>query len=286
MGWRPPEPPFSGRLGYWALDLRTGELVEHNADEVFPAASTIKLFVLRELYRQAAEGHLDLDLDSVVMRHEDVTSGSGVIKDLTGGLRLSLRDAATLMITVSDNTATNLLIKVLGTRRINQGARAAGYTNSRCAGLIFKGRRMRSFSTPRDLGRLMGNLGLGRELSREASRAMLDTLKREQYANIVGRMIPYEPYGKAAKKWLLASKSGSLTGVRNDAAYVKGPGVRYTIALMSRGCADERFNVDNEAHLVLARLAADIHTHFSRPSAGAGTKFRPQKGSSAGAGTV
>jgi beta-lactamase class A len=125
---------------------------------------------------------------------------------------------------------------------------------------------MRSHTTPRDLGVFMANLARGRELSRPASRAMLDTLKREQYANIVGRMIPYEPYGKGKSRWLLASKSGSLVGVRNDAAYVKGPGVRYAIALMSKDCRDERFNVDNEANLVLARLAADIHAHFEQRS--------------------
>jgi len=256
--------PFSGRLGFWALNLRTGELLEHNAEEIFPSASTIKLFVLRELYRQAEAGRLDLDRDSVVMQHKDVTTGSGVIKDLTTGLRLSLRDAATLMITVSDNTATNLLVRLLGTRAINQGARQAGYAGTRCAGRIFKGNRMRSLSSPRDLGVFMANVALGRELSRAASQAMLDTLKREQYANIVGRLIPYEPYGKGKSRWLLASKSGSLVGVRNDAAYVRGPGVRYAIALMSSDCEDERFNVDNEANLVLARLAADIHAHFEQ----------------------
>jgi len=258
--------PFSGRFGFWALDLRTGELLEHNAQEPFPSASTIKLFVLRELHRQAEAGRLDLDRDSVVMQHKDVTTGSGVIKDLTSGLRLSLRDAATLMITVSDNTATNLLVHLLGTRAINQGARQAGYSGTRCAGRIFKGRRMRSLSTPRDLGAFMARVALGRELSRTASAAMLDTLKREQYANIVGRQIPYDPYAKGKDRWLLASKSGSLIGVRNDAAYVKGPGVRYAIALMSKDCQDERFNVDNEANLFLARLAAEIHTHFEPKS--------------------
>jgi beta-lactamase class A len=207
---------------------------------------------------------LDLDRDRVELRPGDVATGSGVIKDLTIGLRLSLRDAATLMVTVSDNTATNLLIDRLGTRAINRGARTAGYSGTRCDGRIFKGRALHSYSTPRDLGAFMANIARGRELSRTAARAMLDTLKREQYANIVGRMIPYQPFGKGHERWLLASKSGSLIGVRNDAAYVKGPGVRYAIALMSKDCADERFNVDNEANLVLARLAAHVHDHFAR----------------------
>ena len=255
---------FSGTFGFWARNLRSGEVVAWQAEQQYPSASTIKLFVLRELHRQAAAGMLDLDRDRVEMRHVDVATGSGVIKDLTLGLKLSLRDAATLMITVSDNTATNLLIDRLGTRAINRSARAAGYTGTHCDGLIFKGRAMHSKSTPRDLGAFMTNVARGRELSGAASRAMLDTLKREQYSNIVGRMIPYDPVARGKARWLLASKSGSLTGVRNDAAYVVGPGVRYTIALMSEGSADTRYNVDNEANLVLARLAADVHDHFAR----------------------
>ncbi|MEP7105822.1 MAG: serine hydrolase, partial [Chloroflexota bacterium] len=243
---------------------RTGAVLAWHAEDRFPSASTIKVFVLGELHRQAEAGRLDLDRDHVTMRAEDIATGSGVLKDLTAGLRLSLRDAATLMVTVSDNTATNLLIERVGTRAINQGARGAGYLDTRCAGRIFKGRGLHSYTTPRDLGVFMSSVARGREVSRAAARAMLDTLKREQYANIVGRMIPYQPYGKGRERWLLASKSGSLTGVRADAAYVKGPGVRYAIALMSKDCADERFNVDNEANLVLARLAAQVHDHFAR----------------------
>jgi beta-lactamase class A len=253
---------FSGRFGFWARDLRSGETVAWHGADRFPSASTIKVFVLRELHRQAEAGLVDLDRDQVELRQSDIAAGSGVIKDLTPGLRLSLRDAATLMVTVSDNTATNLLVERLGTRAINQGARSAGYPGSRCSGRIFKGRGLHSHTTPQDLGVFMARVAGGRELSRTASRAMLDTLKREQYANIVGRLIPYDPYGKGRDRWLLASKSGSLVGVRNDAAYVRGPGVRYAIALMSRDCADERFNVDNEANLVLARLAAAVHDHF------------------------
>jgi beta-lactamase class A len=253
---------FSGRFGFWAQNLPSGETLAWHAGDRFPSASTIKVFVLRELHRQADAGLLDLDRDQVEMGPGDIATGSGVIKDLTPGLRLSLRDAATLMVTVSDNTATNLLIQRLGTRPINQGARSAGYSGTRCDGRIFKGRALHSYTTPHDLGVFMARVARGRELSGAASRAMLDTLKREQYANIVGRLIPYDPYGKGRERWLLASKSGSLVGVRNDAAYVKGPGVRYAIALMSGDCADQRFNVDNEANLVLARLAAAVHDHF------------------------
>lgn len=256
---------FSGHLGFWAHDLRTGEEVQLAARDRFPSASTIKLWVLRELFARAEAGELDLDRDDLSLGPRDRVIGSGVMKDLTPGLRMSLRDVATLMITVSDNTATNLLIAHLGTRAINAAARAAGYGDTHLHGLFFKGRGIRgSYTTPADSGRLMLGVATGREVSRAASGGMLDILRREQYANIVGRMIPFDPYASGAGRWRLASKSGSIKGVRNDCAMVEGPGCRYVISLMSRDCADERFNVDNEANLALARIAAEIHDWFGR----------------------
>ena len=256
---------FSGTFGLWAYDLRSGEELSLAAGEHFPSASTIKLWVLRELFRRAELGELDVDSDSVELRPQDRAIGSGVLKDLTPGVRLSLRDAATLMVTVSDNTATNLLIARLGVRAINREARRAGYADTHLRGLLFKGRGIRaSHTSPRDSGRFFLNLARRREVSGAASDAMLDILRREQYANIIGRLIPYDPYASGPDRWRLASKSGSIRGVRNDAALVEGPGCRYVLAVMSRDCADERFSVDNEANLVLARVAAAVHARFTR----------------------
>lgn len=261
----PVRARFSGRLGFWAHDLRTGDEVCLDADDRFPSASTIKLWVLRELFARAEAGELDPERDQLSLGPHDRVIGSGVIKDLTPGLTMSLRDVATLMVTVSDNTATNLLITRLGTRAINTGARRAGYGATHLHGLFFKGRGIRgSYTTPADSGRLMLGVATGREVSKSASREMLDILRREQFANIVGRMIPFDPYATGRDRWRLGSKSGSIKGVRNDAAIVEGPGCRYVISLMSRDCKDERFNVDNEATLALARIAAEIHNWFGR----------------------
>jgi beta-lactamase class A len=262
---RPLCDRFSGALGLWAHNLKTGEQVELAGDERFPSASTIKLWVLRELFRRSSEGALDLDRDFVEMGPSDRVIGSGVMKDLTPGFRASLRDAATLMITVSDNTATNLLVARLGVGDINRAARRAGYGGTHLHGLLFKGRGIRgSYTTPAESGRFMLGVARGTEVSRAASAEMLGILRREQYANIVGRLIPFDPYASGRDRWRLASKSGSIRGVRNDAAIVEGPECRYVVALMSRDCSDERFNVDNEANLVLARVAAEIHRWFTR----------------------
>ena len=171
---QPLRERFSGALGFWARDLATGEQVELAAEERFPSASTIKLWVLRELFRRAALREVDLDQDVVEMTDRDRVIGSGVMKDLTPGFRASLRDAATLMITVSDNTATNLLISRLGVRAINREARRAGYDGTHLHGLLFKGRSIRaSYTTPADSGRFMLGVARGTEVSPTASAEML-----------------------------------------------------------------------------------------------------------------
>jgi beta-lactamase class A len=221
---RPLERRFSGVLGLWVNDLERDEVYGRHAERRFRPASTIKLFVLLELYRQQAAERVRMS-DQVVVTARSRVPGSGVIKDLSPGLRLTLKDAATLMITISDNTATNLLIGRLGLAAINRGIRAAGFRDTRLGGKLLRaGGLQRSTSTPRDLGVLMTRIARGEALSRPASAAMRDILFREQSDTIVGRFLPYDPFatsqGQSPGK--IASKSGSLRGVRHDVAYFQG----------------------------------------------------------------
>jgi beta-lactamase class A len=259
------ERGFSGTIAVWVHDLGRRETYGLRADEQVRPASTIKMFVLRELLRRADAGELSLE-DEVVMERRDVVPGSGVIKDLTPGLRLSLRDTATLMVTVSDNTATNLLIDRLGTRAINRATVAAGFGGTHLGGKLFRGGGPRSRTTARDLGTLMTQIARRRAVSRGASGVMLDILRREQYDTIIGRFLPADEQtpSSARVRWKVASKSGSIVGHRHDVAFVEGPGVRYVLALMSWDCADHRFWVDNEAHLCLAHAARAVHDHVDR----------------------
>jgi beta-lactamase class A len=194
-----------------------------------------------------------------------MVDGSGVLKDLTPGLRLSLRDAATLMITASDNVAANLLIRRLGVGAINRGARAAGAGGTHLAGPMLGRRWGRSSSTARDLGALVTRMARRTAVSPAASRQMLDIMRRERHDEIVGRLLPdVDAGGRPLRRaWRVASKSGSMGGVRNDAALVRGNGLSYVVALMSQDCTDPRCSPDNEATLCLARVARAVHDHVA-----------------------
>ena len=246
-------------------DLRRREVYGLRDEETFDPASTIKLFVLMELYRQAEVGRVELD-EEVTVERRDAVGGSGVLKDLTPGrARLTLRDAAVLMITVSDNTATNLLIDRLGPGAINRTSWNAGFQGTWLQGKLMRSRTRRSRTTPRDLGTLLTRLARRQLVSRPASTAMLDILRREQSDNIVGRLLPDDKFDRTARRttWKLASKSGSIHGHRHDAALVEGQGLRYVVVLMSRDCRDARFTVDNEASVCLAHVARAVHDHIA-----------------------
>src|SRR3954469_3873836 len=116
---------FSGEFGFFARNLASGETIGHRADAVMPTASVIKLCVLCELYRQSDEGRVDL-----LQRHEvtpdDWWGGSGVLKEFVPGLMPTTVDLARMMIVVSDNVATGMLVRLLGKDQINATMRSWG----------------------------------------------------------------------------------------------------------------------------------------------------------------
>src|SRR4051812_47070494 len=115
---------FRGRAGVAAVNLATGEEAAINDRERFPTASSVKILVLYQLFREVERGNAQL-FERVTYRAADRTLGSGLLSDLDPGLNPTLRDLAVLMMTISDNTATNVLIDRLGVYAINQALRDA-----------------------------------------------------------------------------------------------------------------------------------------------------------------
>jgi len=258
---------FSGVLGVWSHSFTSGETLEWNAGEAFPAASAIKLPILYEVYRQAGEGRFRL-ADTRSVQAADVVPGSGILKDLTPGVALSIRDLATLMIVVSDNTAANLLIDLVGIDAVNRSMRALGLGASALEHKFFRAPpgAPPSRSTPADLGSLMMQIAGHALLTRAACEEMLGILRRQHYSDqITRRIAEYDGYLEAGVEPVVtvASKSGSIRGTRNDVALVESPKCRYVIAMMSRDCTDRRFYVDNEAAVLLADVSALVYEHFS-----------------------
>ncbi len=116
---------FSGRVGFFARDQKTGAALGIAQRESFPTASMIKLPILVELFFQVEAGRLAL-AEPYVVHADDHVRGSGLLRHLTPGIRLPLRDLAYLMMSVSDNTATNLIVDLVGLAAVNRRMEALG----------------------------------------------------------------------------------------------------------------------------------------------------------------
>lgn len=249
---------YAGTAGLVVLDLQTGEtLYEEHADRPFPAASTIKVPLLVLALQAAERGELVLT-GRVTLRAEDRVPGAGVLHELEPGLALSWRDVLTLMIVVSDNTATNLLIEQLGLEACNAGFRALGLRVTRLVGPLqlsperrnaAQRRGERNRTSAREQAGLLRQLGRGDLLGPEHTGWAQDVLFRQQVRPLIGRGVPADAEG--VPLYRLASKSGELRGVQHDVGLLHTPRP-LAVALLSEGGTDPREHPDNLDALTLS----------------------------------
>lgn len=256
---------FSGEIGVWARSLDGGEPVAVNADSPFPTASTIKVPIMYEVFRQAQAGRFRLD-DPLPLTRANKVPGSGVLKHLTDGQQLSIRDYCVLMTIISDNTATNVLLDLVGIDAVNQALADLGLAGTRLYRKIFLGSGRLAESTPADLGRLMELIAHEQVLTPAACREILQIMRQQQYKDLLTRYIEDyefedEEFGRSPVT--VASKSGWDDGTRNDVGVIWAPQARYVVAIMSRGCRDLREHPDNEGSIAVARVARAIYRHFT-----------------------
>ena len=279
----------TGMLGAAFCDLETGKECYLNKDKAFPAASTFKLFLLVELFRQAEAGTLSLS-DRMALSDEVKSPGSGVLQELDEGLNLTVRDCATLMMIISDNTATDMLFHRVGRENIKRNVLDSfDLTSTKvdwgCAQLIARydgqpgpegaetasgsGRSFRGSelylcgteendqTSPADMAKILKLLAKKRLVSERASGEMLDILCRCRTNSRIPRHLP--PGLK------IAHKTGSLDRVANDVGIVYGKKKNYVLALFYNGnAADEEEYARNEKGLfgddLLAEISRDIHS--------------------------
>ena len=233
---------LDAKMCVYADDLH-GHVVERGADDEFESASTIKIYILGCLYAQAEAGKASLDAE-LTYEARNFVDGSGLIRSLGEGARLRARDVATLMIVVSDNIATNMLIDYLGLDTINAFIRSIGCTHTK----LHRSLRSDNWSeklgtiTPRDMGRFFALLAKGELVSPQASDAMRNVFRQQHYNTMLTHDFPQyyldcEETGAPELIWV-ASKSGSMNACRNDGGIVHTPYGEYVIVLMNKDFHD------------------------------------------------
>lgn len=231
---------WNGEYSVSATHLKTGDHLAWREHEVMPSASLIKVPIMAEIFRRVEEEHLDLN-ETLVMTQEDQVSGSGVLMDLTPGLRLSLRDLTTLMITVSDNTATNLLIDFLGVEAVNQLMRRLGLNQTvleRRLQRVPTERPRMNRTSAHDMTRLMELLARGEVISARISLEMVDILSRCQGPVSIAPLPPVSSVPAALPRRTVAHKTGSLEQARHDSGIVSWTNGAYVATIMSQGAPE------------------------------------------------
>ncbi len=254
-----------GRVALFAKNLKTGETVAIDADEPVQTASVIKLPVMIEAFYQAKAGKLDLTKKLNLTKQEQVP-GSGILAYIQPDVTLSVLDTITLMMIVSDNTATNMTLDQVGIPNVDARVAAMGLKNTYLYKKVFQ---PAEGPMPPD----QPKFGLGKTTAREMAVAlesiyrcdlkdqalcdqMLKIMRGQQDHSMIPRYIESDP-GLPHPEWV-ADKIGALDDVRNDVALVMYKDTPILISVFTWANKDQRWTHDNSAEILIASLARRV----------------------------
>lgn len=255
-----------GVVGYSVHNIDTGERLERRGDETFPTASLIKVPILVTTFLLADSGRLSLD-DRIHVLAVDKVPGSGVLQFFHDGIDITVGDAAWFMITVSDNTATNLLLDKVGIRTVWATMEGLGLPHTKVHSKTF----LRSTSvamdssvkyglgvtTPNEMARLFELLARGQAVSPGADSAMLEILEHNE---------DYQMLYRYAGGVRAARKTGATDSVRTECGLFHLSG-RVVACVLTKENADTRWVLDNEPQMTMARMGEAIVTAWARGAA-------------------
>ena len=280
---------FQGKIGVSVKHLGTGETANLNGDVVFPTASVFKVPVIVEFYRRVERGRINLD-EQILLKECDKVPGSGILKELTEGLPVSYRDLLSLMMIVSDNTATDLIVKKVGFDNINNTMDTFGFKETRvnkyCREILFdlvgvndlrldemtidvfeKAAEANDYAgswslgivdndvtTPNEMLSLLELIVKNEAASSESCQAILNIMSKCQTGTY--RIPKYLPQKKA----LLQRKTGSLPGIRNDVGVItiKDTGEHYLLTCFTMDAED-----NYQAEEVIAKVSQAVYNYFT-----------------------
>jgi beta-lactamase class A len=268
-----------GKVALFAENLKTGETVGIEPDQVVQTASVIKLTILYEAMEQVREGKIHLD-DKIVLKKADQVPGSGILLFFDTPLTITLKDTLTMMIIMSDNTATNLVIDHLGLGSIDARIKSLGLSDTYLYKKVFQ---PAEGPMPAD----QKIYGLGKTTPREMADVMrkivtCDLAEPElpsrpedgHLCGIVLHMLTNQFYRDGIPRYIegldttegqsaIADKTGSLDAVRNDLAAVSSKNGLLIISIFTYDNQDHSWTSDNEGEITAAKLAKSIVNTWS-----------------------
>lgn len=266
---------FKGGVWIYAKNLETGKDYSFRGEEPVRTASTIKLPIMAETFRQVAQGKLKWS-DEVVLTKENRRGGSGILFEFSDNTKLDLRSAVHLMIVVSDNTATNLVLDKVTCDSVNEFMDSLGLKATLSLRKVFGGGESKAWahpenkvfglgrSSPRDMVALLEMIEKGELVSKEASAEMLAILKRQQLKDGIGRGLPGEIDS--------ASKSGALDALRSDVGIIYTPRGRIAMAITVDQMPVVAYNQENVGLALIWKLSQILQDGLgTEPAMGSAT---------------
>ena len=245
---------LDGVMAVAIKDLTSGKEYLLHGDEIMPQASSIKIAVLADLLLQAQHGKVKLS-DEYVVRKEDLVSGSDIMLGLTPGVtRLSLRELATIMVAVSDNSATNVLIGRLGMEDINAMLANVGLKSTRLRrkmmDLNAAGEGRENVATAREMMTLLEAIYSGKLLNKEMTAEFIRLLSTHKESAML-QGLPDDA--------IAANKPGELEAVRNDSGIIFVKGRPYILCVMTTYLKDEK-----DGSAAIRKITELTYSYFDR----------------------
>ena len=249
---------FPGKVWIYAKNLDTGKDYGLRSDEQVRTASTIKLPIMTEVFRQIAQGKINWT-DEFTLTKSNKQSGSGTLGEFSDGAKVDLKSATNLMIVVSDNTATNLILDKVSSNNVNAFMESLGLKQTKSLRKIGGGGDSKAYdeplnklfgigvSSPRDMAKLLEMLERGEVVSKEASAEMIAILKRQQYTDGLAR--------NTLDTVPSATKSGALDRLRSDVGIIYTRRGRIVMAITVDDMPVVHYSMDNAGNELIWRLS-------------------------------
>lgn len=248
---------FNGNYSIYANDFQ-GNVIEINSKQKINAASCIKIYILVSLLKKCYFEKISLN-NELIYDSSNYVNGSGVLRYLTPGLRLSIRDMAVLMMIISDNVATNIIIDYLGIEYINKTIDELGCKNTKLYSK-FESVEDKKFNetTAEDYGRIYELIINNKLWDKSISEEIIKILKNQKYKEMVGDGIP-KIYTKTSNDILnyVITKSGKYKSIRNDGGIVSTKYGNYVVAIFIKDFLDQD-SLNDENVYTLGKQVSNI----------------------------
>ncbi len=255
---------YDGTMGLYIDDLK-GNVITRFPDEKFETASTIKVYILAALFDAIEQGKASLH-DMLTCEERFWIDGSGILGSLELGTTLSAKNVATLMIIVSDNIATNMLIDYLGIDNINACIQKLGCKDTVLHNVLdFAKYHQLGTTTPRDYASMFVRIQNRTLISPEASEQMWQILSQQHYNSMIVKSLPQfyvDPDNYDEQLFWFASKSGSMNACRNDGGIITTPYGSYVIVMLNKNFSDKQYYPDHPATVFGSRVSRLVFDQY------------------------